>query len=85
MSARKLIARDRLSSTEVGVYRMEVQAMLAWNEREGLVQILAQLLERARLAGVVAGGLNTTTAKGTTFALKSPNIIALPTVQRNGN
>ena len=36
MSGRELIARDRLSSAEVGVYRMEVQPMLAWNEREAL-------------------------------------------------
>ena len=59
--------------------------MLAWNERESLVQILAQFIKRARLAGVVASGLNAATAKCSAFVLKSPNVVALPTVQRDGN
>ena len=67
MSGRELIARDRLPPAEVGVYRMEVQAVLAWNERESLVQVLAQFTKRARLAGVVASSLNAAAAERPAF------------------
>ena len=59
--------------------------MLAWNEREGFIQVLAQFIKRARLAGVVAGGLNAATAKCPAFLLKSADVVALPAVQRDGN
>ena len=63
MRGRDLVARDRLFSAEVGIYRMEIQAMFAGNQRERPVQVLPQFTQRACLARVVPSGLNAAAAE----------------------
>ncbi len=59
--------------------------MLAWDEREGFVQILLQFLDRAGFSGIVARGLNAASQR-TAGAFKAADIVALPAMEgdRNG-
>ena len=54
--------------------------MLAGNERQSFIQILAQFLRGARLSGVAAGRLNAAAAERSASLLESANVVTLPAV-----
>ena len=64
---------------------MQVQAMLAGQKRENLVQILPQLRQRARLAGIVARGLDAAASEARFGIFKTADIVALPAMERKGD
>ena len=79
--------RDRVgvavhtAAGEVGVAGVDIQAVLARNERKRLVEVGAEFLNRARLAGVVAGGLNAAAFEFRAGFFEPADIIALPAMQ----
>ena len=68
----------------LGVTGMEIEAVLAGNQREGLDRVAAQLIGRAGLAGVIAGD-GQPPAQFLACLFKSPHVVALPAMQRNGH
>ena len=61
---------------------MQVQLVLAGNQRKCLVQVCHQLLGRGGLARIIAGRLNAAGKRA--VVVKAGHIIALPTVHGNG-
>ena len=71
-----------LFAAEFAVASVEVQAMFARDEREGLLQVGAQFIRRPRLAGVIAGG-DESAAQRPADIFKAADVIALPAMDRN--
>src|SRR6476659_2049287 len=78
-----LIALDLLSPI-VGIDGVQIQPVLAGNQAQRLVQIRTQLVSATRLAGIIARRLNAAAGQPRR-ALKTPNIITLPAVQRDAD
>jgi hypothetical protein len=78
----KLIALD-LASAGLSVDGMQVQPVPAGDEAVGQVEVAPQLVGRASLARVIAGGLNAA-ARQSGGTLEAADVIPLPTVQRDG-
>ena len=70
-------------ASEIGIAGMEVETVRAGNQREGHPEILTQLLDGPRLAGVVTGGRQAASGEVRSGVLKSPDIVPLPAVHRN--
>ena len=75
------IALD-LPAAGLGVAGVQIQAVRAGNERQGLVQVAAQLVGRAGLAGIIAGD-GQAAAQLLADCLKPADVVALPAVQRD--
>ncbi len=75
----QLVALDALPAG-LGVHRVQVQAVPAGDHAIGRVQVAAQLIARAGLAGVVAGG-GDAAAKRLAAVLEAGHVVALPAVQ----
>ena len=58
--------------------------MRARNERQRLRGVAAELVGRARLAGIIAGRRKAPTQPAVRL-LESPDIVSLPAVERDGN
>ena len=76
-----LVAVGELAVFEYGVARVKIELLSAGHEACGEVEVLHQLLGRARLAGVVAGGLYS--AGERLFRVEARNVVALPAVDGN--
>ena len=76
-----LVAIHLLAVLEDRVAGVQIDAVLAGNEGEGLVDVGHQLLGRAGLAGIVACRLDA--AGGAQRVLEPAHVVALPTVHRN--
>src|SRR5262249_52590155 len=63
---------------------VQVDAVPAGDQVQRLVQVGAQLVGVARLAGVVAGGLDAAAGQAD-VVLEAPDVVALPAVQGNGD
>ena len=85
LRGRIFVAVDFFAS-QIRVAGMEIEAVFTRNEREGLVEIGAELCDRTGFAGVVAGGLNSTTRETSVGFFKPSDIVTLPTMEgdRNG-
>src|SRR6267142_961188 len=79
MLRRKFIAVHWISAG-LRIKRVQVQSMLAGNERKRLVQVRAQFGWRACFARIITGD-SQPTAKGACPILKSAHVIALPAVE----
>ena len=77
-----LVAVDELAA-ELAVDLVEVQAVPAGNERLGLEDVGAQLLDVAGLAGVVARGLNAA-REVAALVFEARHVVRLPAVEREG-
>ena len=75
----QLVAID-LAAAGFGVHGVQVQAMLARDQAVDLVEIAAQLVGGARLAGIVARGRDAA-AQLAADVLEAAHVIALPAVQ----
>ena len=73
-----------LFAAEFGVAGVQVEAVSAGNEGKGLLQIGAQLVRRAGLAGIIAGG-DQPAAQRRAEIFKPADVIALPAMEGNGN
>ncbi len=62
------------------IHRVQIQAMLARQQAVHLIEIAAQLIGRARLAGIVARGRDAA-AEAAVEILEAAHIVALPAVQ----
>ena len=78
-----LVAIDA-AAAELAVEGVQVEAVLAGDQREGLVQVGAKFLGRAGLAGIVARDRE---AAAEFFArvLEAADVVALPAVERDRN
>ncbi len=76
------VAVHRLAR-EIGVDGVQVQAVAAGEKFIDQLEVLAELVEGARLAGIVAGGLDAA-GKGGVGLFKPADVVALPAVQRDG-
>src|SRR5207247_4235268 len=65
----------------LGVDGVQIDTMFTWQEAQSLVEISAQLLGVAGLAGIVAGGLDAATGQAL-VVLEAADVVALPAVQR---
>ncbi len=70
---------------EFSIACMEVQSMLSTDQGEYLFQVMTQLVNGFCFSWIVARGLDSTSAKFGTWTFKSPYIISLPTVDRDGD
>ena len=68
----------------LGVAGVQVQAVRAGDQRQGLVQVGPQLVGRAGLARIIAGDRQAA-AQFLARVLESAHVVALPAVQRNGD
>ena len=77
-------SRSTRLAADLGVDRVQVEPMRAGDQRERLFEIGAQLVRRARLAGIVAGDRQ---AAAELFArvLEAADVVALPAVERDRN
>ena len=78
-----LVAVDELAA-ELAVDFVEVQAVLAGNERLGLEDVGTQFLDVAGLAGVVARGLDAA-REVAALVLEARHVVRLPAVERKGD
>jgi hypothetical protein len=76
--------RSTFLAAEVAVAGVEVDAVGSRDEPKGDLEVGLELLERARLAGVLAGHLDAAAVQRRTGALKAPDIVALPAVEGDG-
>ena len=76
----QFVALDALA-VSLGVDRMEVQAVRAGNQAEGLIQVRPKLIRVSGLAGVVARGRQSA-AGLSARALEAGYVVSLPAVQR---
>ena len=83
MRRRDFVAVHFLAA-ELAVERVQIQTMLARDERISFFQIGAEFIRRARLAGIIAGG-HQPAAERAAEIFKAAHVVALPAVQRNGN
>jgi len=67
-------------AAEFAVEGVKVQAVLAGDQRVGLLQVGAQLLGRAGFAGIIAGG-NEAAGQHTAGMFKTADVVALPAVE----
>ena len=79
----KLVALDLLAAG-LGVAGVEVQAVRAGDQREGLVEVGAQFVGRAGLAGIVARDRQAA-ADRLAGVLEAADVVALPAVERDGD
>ena len=66
----------------LGIARVQIQAVLSGNQRKGFVDVRPQFNRRTRFAGMVAGD-GQPASEFDAGVLKSADVIALPTVQRD--
>ncbi len=78
---RVFVASDGLAA-EVGVAGMQIDAVRAGNQGKRFFQVAAQFVERARLAGVVAGDGEAAAEFGAGF-LEAAHVVALPAMHRD--
>ena len=71
--------------TKLSIAGMQVQPMTSTNQGEDLLKILTQLFDSLCFAGIVPCGLDSSTSQFSIGTLETANIIALPTVDRDGN
>ena len=83
MLGAQFIPIDPLAA-RLGVTGVQVEAVLAGNQRKGLDRVAAQLVGRAGLAEVVARNRQSA-AQLLAGVFESTHVVALPTVQRNGH
>ena len=83
MLGAKFVAIDPLAA-RLGVAGVQVEAVLAGNEREGLVRVAAEFVGRAGLAGIVARD-GQSAAQFLAGIFESAHVVALPAMQRNGH
>ena len=76
------VAVDEFTA-EFAVDLVEVQAVFARDERLGLEDVGAQLLDVAGLAGVVARGLDAA-REVAALVLEARHVVRLPAVEREG-
>src|SRR5258706_8005067 len=72
------------SRAKLTVERVQVEAMCAGDERQGLPGIAAELVGRARLARIIAGRRKAPTQLAVRL-LESPDVVSLPAVERDGD
>ena len=77
----ELVSVGKFAVFKNGIAGMNIQLLLAGAEGHSLFHIGEQLIGSARLAGVVARGLNT--AGERSVMVEARHIVALPTVQGN--
>ena len=83
MHRRDFVAVHFLAA-EFAVKRMQIQTVFARNQRIGFLQIRAQFLRRARLAGIIARG-DEAAAERAAEVFKPAHVIALPAMERDWN
>ncbi len=71
-----------LFAAELAVERVEVEAVFAGDERERRVEVRAEFIGRAGLAGVVAGHRDAA-AEAFAGVFEAADVIALPAVERD--
>ena len=79
----QLVAVDALAAG-LGVHGVQVEAMRAGEQLVDLVEVGAQLVGRARLAGVVSGGRDAARER-LARVLEAADVVALPAVQAERN
>ena len=86
--AREMLRRDfvaiDLFAAELAVESVKIEAVLAGDEGKRLVEVGAEFVRSAGLAGVVAGHRNAA-AEAFTGVFKAADVVALPAVKGNRN
>ena len=72
-------------AAKIGVAGVEVEPVFAGDEREGLVEVCPEFVQRAGFAGVVAGGLDAAAGQALCGMFGAAHIVALPAVQGYGD
>ena len=81
MARLDLVAVGELAVFKYGIACVKIELLFAGHEARRKVEVLHQLFGRARLAGIVAGGLYS--AGESLLRVEARNIVALPAVNRN--
>jgi hypothetical protein len=71
-------------AAELAVERVQVEAVLAGNERQRLLGVGAQFVRRAGLAGIIAGG-DEAAAERAAEIFKAAHVVALPAMEGDGD
>ncbi len=83
-----MLRADRIAidatRAEFSVERVQVEAMRAGNQRQGLGRVAPELVGRARLAGIVARRGNPS-AELTIRVFETRDIVSLPAMERDGD
>ena len=70
-----------LAAAEVGITGVQVEAVLAGDQRQRLLEVSAQFVDRPGFPGVVASGLNAAAGEHCIWFFKTADVVSLPAVQ----